>query len=82
MGGIGMDQTKLASDLAAENFEGFRSSFDALMSPSSDAPEGGRIAELERTWHRLRTDNDKVVSDYVSAMIREVDEDEVISSKK
>ena len=83
MGEIGMEQTKIASELVAENFDEFRSSFNALMAPSSgEAPEGGRIAGLERLWHKLRTDNDKVVSDYVSAMIEGIDEDEVISSKK
>ena len=60
-----------------KNVEEFRAALDAPMSPTREAPEGDRIAELERIWHEFRADNDSVVSDYVPAMLREAGEDEM-----
>jgi hypothetical protein len=80
--GNGNDATERSGERILQNMEEFREAFDALMAPGGAEPEGGRIAELERLWHKLRTDNDAVVSDYVSEMIRETDEGEVVASKK
>ena len=74
--------TGRASERVSESLEEFREAFEGLMDPSSPAPPGGRIAELERIWHKLRADSDAAISDYVSEMLAEVDEDEVIAAKK
>lgn len=74
--------TGRASERVSESLEEFREAFEALMSPTGDAPPGGRIAELERIWHKLRADSDAAISDYVSEMLAEVDEDGVVEAKK
>lgn len=76
------DATGRASERVSESLDEFKEAFEALMSPGNPAPQGGRIAELERIWHKLRADSDAAISDYVSEMLAEVDEDEVVEAKK
>lgn len=74
--------TLRATEKMTESLEEFKEAFEELMDPKSPAPPGGRFAELERIWHKLRTDNDAAISDYVSEMLAEADEDEVVEAKK
>ena len=78
----GSDATERSGERIIQNMEEFKEAFDALMAPGGAEPEGGRIAELERIWHKLRADSDAAISDYVSEMLAEVDEDGVVEAKK
>lgn len=80
MAGRGNDASARASERMEESLQEFKEAFEALMSPTSEAPVGGRMSELERLWHKLRMDTDGVISDYVSEMLDETEVDETCAS--
>lgn len=80
MASRGDDASARAKERMEESLQEFKEAFEALMSPTSEAPAGSRMSELERLWHKLRRDTDGVISDYVSQMLAETEMDETRAS--
>lgn len=60
----------------------YEADFNSRIANTDFAPEGSRISELERIWHKARTDADAAYSRFTEDLIKGINESEVIESKK
>ena len=60
----------------------YQNDFCERIANSDYEPEDTRIAELERLWHRARTDSESAYMKLTEDLINSIDESQVIESKK
>ena len=60
----------------------YKADFNAQVANPDFQPHDNRMAELERLWHRAKTDADAVYARLTEDLIGGIDEKAVIESKK